>query len=130
MPPDVKYPTTARYILNWLKTPDDITLSALPNKRDATFKIKTTKPKPTDLLLYYNHGAAAVKLWGHGVDVLRKRSNPPRPPVPVQGEAGPSRTQHDGATTIQKFDDARGASGVAVGNTLAGAGEMVPRTVG
>jgi len=127
MPPDVKYPTTARYTLNWLKTPDDITLLALPNNRDATFKIKTTKPKPTDLLLHYNYGAAAVKLWGHSVDVLQKRSNSPRPLAPVQAEAGPSRTQHDSATTIQKLNDARGAGGVAVGNAPAGAGagEMV-----
>jgi hypothetical protein len=124
-PPDVKYPTKTRYTLNWLKTPDDITLSALPNNRDATFKIKTKKPKPTDLLLHYNYGAAAVKLWGHGVNVLQNRSNPPRPPVPVQAEAGLSRTQHDSTITIQKLEDARGAGGVAVGNAPAGAGEMV-----
>ena len=127
MPPDVKYPTTARYTLNWLKTPDNITLSTLPNNRDATFKKKTTKPKPTDLLLHYNYGAAAVKWWGHGVDVLQKRSKPPRPPVPVQAAAGPSRTQHDSASTVQKLDKARGAGGVVVGNAPAGAGagEMV-----
>ena len=42
-PLDVKYPTNARYTLNWLKTPDDIILSALPNNRDATFKKKNYK---------------------------------------------------------------------------------------
>jgi len=126
-PQDVKYPKTTRYTLNWLRTPDNITLSVLPNNRDAMFSKKTTKPKPTDLLLHYNYGAAAVKWWGHGVDVLQNRSNAPRPSVPVQAEAGPSRTQHDSANTIQKLDLARGAGGVAVGNAPAGAGagEMV-----
>jgi hypothetical protein len=125
MPPDVQYPTNARYTLNWLKTPDDITLSVVPNNRDAAFKTSTSKPKPTDLLLHYNYGAAAVKLWGHGVDVLQNRSNSPRPSVPVQAEMGPSRTQHDRAATIKKLDNARGAGGVGVGNAPAGVGEMV-----
>jgi hypothetical protein len=125
MPPDVQYPTDVRYTLNWLKIPDDITLSVVPNNRDAAFKTSTSKPKPTDLLLHYNYGAAAVKLWGHGVDFLQNLSNPPCPSVPVQTETGPSGTQHDKATTIKKLGDAWGAGGVGVGNSPVGAGEMV-----
>jgi hypothetical protein len=74
-----------------------------------------------NLLLHYNYGAAAVKWLEQGVDVLQNRSNPPRSPVPVQAEMGPSRTKHDRATTIND------AGGVGVGNAPAGAGagEMV-----
>ena len=106
--------------------PDDITLSVLPNNRDATFKKRTKKQKPTDLLLHYNYGATAVKWWGQGLDILQKRSHPPRPPVPVQAKAGPSRTRHDSTVTIDELDAVRGdgvgaggagTSGVTVGNT-------------
>lgn len=100
MPEGVRYPTNARYRLNWLKTPDNVTLLVIPNNGDAAFKTSTSKPKPSDILLHYNYGAAAIEWWGQGVDFLQNRSNPPRPPVPVQVEMGPPRTKHDRAITI------------------------------
>lgn len=49
------------------------------------------EPKPSDLLLHYNYGAAAVKLWGHGIEVLHNQFNPPRPSEPqaVPAPSGP-----------------------------------------
>ena len=94
--------------------PDDITLSVLPNNRDAAFKKRTKKQKPTDLLLHYNYGAVAVKWWGQGLDILQKRSHPPRPPVSVQAKAELSRTRHDSTVTIDELDAMRG-DGVGAG---------------
>jgi hypothetical protein len=58
---DAAYPAQERYTLQWLTTPEVITASIIPNNNDATFKRQTRKPKPSDLLLQYNYGAAAVK---------------------------------------------------------------------
>ena len=78
----VKYPRQSRYTLQWLALPSAVVTAAIPNNIDAAFKTNTRKPKPSDLLLHYNDGAAAVKRWGYGTDILRSRANPPRPPVP------------------------------------------------
>jgi hypothetical protein len=53
--------------------------------QDAAFKSGTNLPKPSDLLLHYRYGAAAVKLWGHHGHLLSSghRKNIPRPPAPV-----------------------------------------------
>jgi hypothetical protein len=67
-------------------------------------------PKPSDLLLHYNYGAAAIKMWGRGIEVLRDHAKPLRPPPPKQVEMGPSRTTHDRRTAIQKRDAARNAT--------------------
>jgi len=45
--------------------------------------------KPSELLLDYNYGAAAVKLWGHGTEVLQDLTTPVPPLV------GPSKKKHD-----------------------------------
>jgi hypothetical protein len=86
-------------------------------------KRNTKKPKPSDLLLHYNYGAAAVKLWGRGTEVLQNHANPPRPPVPVPAPTGPSRTIHDRGAVIRKLRAARrDAGGAGAGNSTAGAG--------
>jgi hypothetical protein len=47
-----------------------------PNNSDGAF-LNQHEPKPSDLLLHYNYGAAAVKHWGRNVDVLDKRPDLP-----------------------------------------------------
>lgn len=59
-------------------------------------------PKPADLLLHYNYGAAAVKQWGRNTDILAKRSNLPRPSAPAP------MAVHDQTDSIhQRGKDAR-----------------------
>ncbi|KAF8520597.1 hypothetical protein BU17DRAFT_75593 [Hysterangium stoloniferum] len=106
----VTYPTNSRYTLQWLN-PDPATQELLPDNRDAAFKKGTKKAKPSDLLLHYNYGVAAVKC-------LRKLAQPPRPPVPAP--SGPSRTTHDRMTTVNKRDAARAAGRSGAGNAAAG----------
>jgi hypothetical protein len=52
-------------------------------------------PKPADLLLHYNYGAAAVKQWGKNTRVLTNRPNIPRPSVPVLAPMGARRVKDD-----------------------------------
>lgn len=118
----VKYPSQSRYTLQWLVTPYAALLAAVSNNTDATFKKATRKPKPSDLLLHYNYGAAAVKRWGRGTDLLVGNAKPPRPPVPVAAPAGPSKTKHDRAATIHKLDAARDPGGAGGESPAAGAG--------
>jgi len=74
----------------------------IPDNSDAAFSTQTDLPKPSDLLLHYNYGAAAVKMWGHGTDILRDNAAAPRPPMPQPVKMGPSRSIHDRTTTIKK----------------------------
>ena len=111
MPDNIKYPNQGRYTLQWLVSPYAALTSAVSNNTDATFKETTRKPKPSDLLLHYNYGAAAVKRWGRGTDLLVKHAKPPCPPVPVAAPAGPSKTKHDRAATIDKAWDLGGVGG-------------------
>lgn len=54
---------------------------------------------PSDILLHYNYGAAAVKWWGHGVEVLHGRFNPPRPKPVLAPSSGPLTTPGSGDRT-------------------------------
>jgi hypothetical protein len=89
MPEDVAYPTRMRYTLQWLVSPEVL---VCPNNRDATFKKRTKKPKPSPLLLHYNYGAAAVKQWGKGIETFHLRTSPPRLSVPTAARSGPQTT--------------------------------------
>jgi hypothetical protein len=77
----VSYPTGSRYTAQWLVTPSQVILHHLPNNNDATF-MNEKLPKPADILLHYNYGAAAVKQWGKNSSVLTNRPSVPRPSVP------------------------------------------------
>jgi len=63
--------------------------------------------KPSELLLDYNYGAAAVKLWGHGTEVLQDLTTPPRPPTSVPPPVGPSKKKSDRNITIKKRKEAK-----------------------
>jgi len=103
---DVTYPSNSRYSLQWLN-PDPNVIAMIPNNRDAAFKKRTKKPKPSSLLLHYNYGAAAVKCWGHGTQVLYNLFKPPRPGEPVPAPVGPPRNIHDRKVAIQKREEAQ-----------------------
>ena len=122
MPQDVGYPAEERYTLQWLD-PDPLALGTIPNNSDAAFNRNTRKPKPSDLLLHYNYGAAAVKWWGHGTELLRNRATPPRPSTPVPAPVEAPKTTHDRTIAIAKRQKARATS---ARNAIAGAsGEPV-----
>jgi len=53
------------YTLQWLVQPSHSAPANAPDNDDATFKANTDIPKPSDVLLHYSCGAAAVKQWGH-----------------------------------------------------------------
>jgi hypothetical protein len=122
----VCYPSRSRYTLQWLVTPDVYEGHVVPNNSDAAFKKHSGRPKPSELLLHYNYGAAAVKCWGHGTEVLQSLAKP-RPTVPVPTPIGPSKTAHNRSVTIRKRDAARAADGGGAGNAAAGpsTGELV-----
>jgi hypothetical protein len=71
MPENVAYPARMRYTLQWLVSPEAL---VCPNNRDATFRKRTKKLKPSPLLLHYNYGAAAVKQWGKGIETFQLRT--------------------------------------------------------
>lgn len=96
----------------------------VPNNSDATFRKATKKAKPSDLLLHYTYGAAAVSLWGRGTETLMERATPPRPQVPVPAPTGPKRTKHNREDTIRKPSDARRTAETGAGSSKAGAGTV------
>jgi len=82
------------------------------------------KPKPADLLLHYNYGAAVVKQWGKNTKVLTNRPDIPRPAVPAPAPMGPTRVTHDRTATINKRATAAIPQGAGnAGSTTKGAVE-------
>lgn len=96
MPSTIRYPRDDRYTLQWLINPEAAITTTIANNMDAAFKTGSRKPKPSDLLLHYNYGAAAVKRWGHGTDLLKNLAKPVPPLM------GPSTTVHDRNIAITK----------------------------
>ena len=78
-----EYPDGSRYTLQWIVPPDPLSIDILytPNNMDARFVTGTSIPKPSDLLLHYNFGAAVVKYWGRNHSILIERPNIPRPKI-------------------------------------------------
>jgi hypothetical protein len=93
-----------------------------PNNSDGAF-LNQHEPKPSDLLLHYNYGAAAVKHWGRNVDVLDKRPDLPRPKELDNVVMGPTTSVGDRAKPIDKLTAAQaegshgGGMGSAAGTT-------------
>jgi hypothetical protein len=110
--------------MQWLADEDPALHPLFPNNIDAAFKKHTRKPKPSELLLHYNYGVAAVKLWGYGIEVLQDRPDLPHPAVPAPAEMGPSKTLHDRILAIKKRDEKRDAAQPAAG---ASAGSVASR---
>jgi hypothetical protein len=95
------FPDNDRYTLQWLVTPSEASLWVFPNNNDATFQDQTL-PKPSDLLLHYNYGAAAVKQWGKNVSVLTERPGVPRPLELVPAPMGPGKVANEHLRSIKK----------------------------
>ena len=106
LPNGTSYPWSSRYTLQWLAADDDVLLSVFRNNTDAAF-VSNHKPKPSDLLLHYNYGAAAVKHWGRNHAVLGNRPGLPRPQAPETVAIGPTQSIGDRTTTIAKLAAAR-----------------------
>ena len=123
MPSTISYPVRKRYTLQWLINADSAELNMIPNKMDAAFMTGSRKPKPSDLILHYNYGAAAVKQWGHGLEFFKNRANPPRPSTPVPAPMGASKTVHDRTSAIGKRGKLPRTRGVCAGKTTAGKSE-------
>ena len=79
----------------------------IPNNCDAAFRRRGRKPRPSDLLLHYNYGAATVKCWGHGIRILHAQFDPPRPSEPVPAPFGPPSDVGDRTIARDKLDKAR-----------------------
>jgi hypothetical protein len=111
-----------RYTLQWLDPPEPYFLLNAPNNIDATFIPSTRKQKPSGLLLHYNYGAAAVKRWGHGVEVLEAQPNPARPTVPIPAPMGAPKAVHDRNAAIENCDAAKhtGPTNLSTGNAPGG----------
>ncbi|KAF8800117.1 hypothetical protein BYT27DRAFT_7227611 [Phlegmacium glaucopus] len=106
LPNHSSYPTSLRYTLQWLANDGPHLRNFFPNNSDAAF-VSSQKPKPSDLLLHYNYGAAAVSKWGRNYAVLGNRPGLPRPKAPQPVAMGPTRTIGDRTTTITKLANAR-----------------------
>jgi hypothetical protein len=91
-------------------------LAFVPNNRDAYFKTDNGKPMPSELLLHYNYGAAAVKLWGQATEVLLDYAKPPRPPAPVAVLKAPPKKLFDRSTFRRKFGAVRDALHIGSGS--------------
>jgi hypothetical protein len=105
IPAGAIYPANERYTLQCLITlPLDASAAFVPTNRDAAFRGSSDERKPSALLLHYNYGAAAVKMWGHGKEVLEARRQPPRPPPrqPAPVRYGPTRGRNDRRIAIEK----------------------------
>ena len=81
-------------------------------------------PKPADLLLHYNYGAAAVKRWGKNSDVLTNRPDVPRPSVPVPPPMGPKRGKNDREIAIQERGAAMSRGRQSAGSKRKRSGEV------
>jgi hypothetical protein len=104
MPDGAVYPANERYTLQSLKTlPLDMS-AFVPINRDAAFRGSSDEQRPSGLLLHYNYGAAAVKVWGHGKGVLEAHRQPLRPPPrqPQPVRYGPTRGINDRRIAIEK----------------------------
>ena len=90
----VENPENSRYTAQYLELPGRSELRTLPDNSDAAFG-KTSRlgaKKPSALLLHYNYGIAAVKLWGRKTHILEDKAKEFRPPkpVPCSSTIGPS----------------------------------------
>ncbi|KAI9464739.1 hypothetical protein HD554DRAFT_2121312 [Boletus coccyginus] len=105
LPDGTSYPSHSRYTFQWLFD-DQFLRASLGQNIDAAF-VSHHKPKPSDLLLHYNYGAAAVKQWGRNHSVLNDRPGVPRPQPTGTVVTSPTKHVGDRTLTISKPENAR-----------------------
>jgi hypothetical protein len=115
---DVIYPNGVRYTLHWLSKSSPVTESQIPNNSDATFRRRNLQPRPADLLLHYNYGAAALVQWGVGVEALGEKARPhiQHPVKPITADMGPKRIVNDRTIAVAKrrpMDEGQAGSSAA-----------------
>lgn len=119
-PKEVAFSTKFHYTMQWLTEPHATELNMIcAHNADVAFRKNHKKPMPSDLLVHYHYGAAAVERWGLGVDALH-HPNLRRPPNPLPVPMGPTKAIHDRTTTIQKSAEASGAGAAGARNVAAG----------
>ncbi|KAI9571174.1 hypothetical protein HD554DRAFT_257636 [Boletus coccyginus] len=106
LPLGTSHPRGSRYTFQWFAANDETLHATFPNNSDAAF-LSHYKPNPSDLLLHYNYGAAAVKNWGRNHAILGSRPGLPRPHPPVPVATGPTKSVGDRTTAIAKLTAAR-----------------------
>jgi hypothetical protein len=120
VPGDIAYPSRKQYSLQWLaEAPPETIQAVAKNNTDAAFKKDTREPTPSELLLHYIYGAAAVKMWGHGREILQRRTNIRRPAIPTPAPMGPGRVRHDKSIVIQRREAAQRADQSGGGSAAA-----------
>ena len=82
----------------------------LHNNSDAAFGKSSRAKKPSALLLHYNYGAAAVKLWGRKTHILENCAKKFRPKKPTPAPSGPSKKVHDRSRMLKKYKTALAAA--------------------
>lgn len=101
LPDGTSHPLRARYTLQALAD-DRFLCDYLTNNFDAAF-VSQRKRKPSDLLLHYNYGAAAVKHWGRNTAVLDNRPGLYRPPAPETTPVGAAKRVGNRTERITKM---------------------------
>jgi hypothetical protein len=97
---DVAYPSAERYTLQWLWQLDLSVMTFIPQNNDVAFKKGNMKSTPSELLLHYHYGVAALTQWGVGIQALSEmvRPNIPRPTISsAPAEMRPVCALHDQA---------------------------------
>ena len=108
--PTTEYPEGQRFTLQSIEILEDdlergVVVDAYKVGCDAVFSRNTPISKPSDILLNYNYGAAAVKWWGHHTALLQSRA--PRPnlrprPAATTSVAVKKREGHSKSQSSQK----------------------------
>jgi hypothetical protein len=87
---------------------DELCLRFIPDNSDASF-VSPRKPKPAEVLLHYNYGAAAVKTWEKNNAILSNRLGLQRPQEPRAEPMGPTRSVGDRSKAVYKLKGVKGA---------------------
>ena len=103
------HPQDSRYTAQWLVLPGRDTRH-ISHNCDAAFAKNSKAKKPSALLLHYNYGAAAVKLWGHKTHILNNLSKKNRPEKPMPAPSGPPKKVHNRTVMLKKRRAALAAS--------------------
>ena len=123
MQDSVIYPHNSQYTLHWLEPPGRSEAPYLPpSNSDAAFMKGTELPKPSELLLHYNYGAAVVKWWGYGEEIFRNLITPPCLPEAVPAPMGLQTSIHDRSIAISKCDHAWASDTAGTEDSAAGDG--------
>ena len=99
--------------------PQSLREDVLPINSDAAFGKTSRARKQSALLLHYNYGAAALKLWGRKTHILEDNAKKSRPPKPVTALSGPSKKAHNRSHAIKKREKAAKAAETSKGKRTA-----------